>query len=312
LGLFSLCLFFNACQKMQLPLSTSFDAYPVYEGSDLGLKFGKNQSVFKLWSPIANQMRLLIYEKGEGGEPIDIYKMKPSAEGVWSIAVDKDLEGKYYAFQARVGKTWKKEVVDPYAKAVGINGDRGQVIDMSKTNPSGWEIDTKPSLRHTTDAIIYELHVRDISTHESSGIQAKGKFLGLVEKGTKSPDGLATGIDHMKELGITHVHLLPSYDFRSLDERRPEDNVYNWGYDPKNYNVPEGSYSTDPYDASVRIREFKTMVQRFHERGIGVILDVVYNHTGDTEGSNFNQLVPGYYYRQNSAGGFSNASDSGN
>ncbi len=297
---------------MQIPLSTSYDDYPVYDGDDLGLQYSTNKSVFKVWSPIANQMRLLIYQDGEGGQPIDIYKMAPSKEGVWSYQVDADLVGKYYAFQARVGKTWKQEVVDPYAKAVGVNGDRGQVLDFSSTNPSGWEIDSKPRLRHKTDAIIYELHVRDISMHESSGIQAKGKFLGLVEKGSKSPAGLSTGIDHIKELGVTHVHLLPSYDFKSLDERKPEENKYNWGYDPKNFNVPEGSYSSDPYDAAVRIREFKTMVQRFHERGIGVILDVVYNHTGDTENSNFNQLVPGYYYRQNTDGGFSNASACGN
>lgn len=300
------------CQKMPMKKDLPYDLYPVYEGDDLGLRYSSVASTFKVWAPSASELKLKLFEQGQGGTPLKTIQMERGDQGVWQKKVKEDLAGQYYAFQAKVNGEWKAEVIDPYARAVGINGDRGQVVDLAKTNPSGWEIDNKPSLVNPTDAIIYELHVRDISMHASSGIENKGKFLGLVEPKTQSPQGLSTGIAHMKELGITHVHLLPSFDFKSIDESKLEENRYNWGYDPKNYNVPEGSFSRNPADGAVRIKEFKEMVQAFHENGIGVILDVVYNHTGPTEDSNFNQLVPGYYYRQNAEGGFSNASACGN
>lgn len=293
-------------------MDTPYPNYPVYTGNDLGLTYYPETSTFKVWAPTASALLIKRYEKGSGGKAFSEDKMERSSDGVWTITFNDNLLGQYYTFQAKIDGQWMQEVVDPYAKAVGINGDRGQVVDLKATDPGGWELDQGPRLFSPTDAIIYELQVRDISRHESSGIQQKGKFLGLVEPNTRSPQGLATGLAHMKELGITHVHLLPSFDFRSVDERFPEQNQYNWGYDPKNYNVPEGSFSTNPYDGAVRIREFKEMVQAFHDQNIGVILDVVYNHTGETETSNFNQLVPGYYYRQNEDGSFSNASACGN
>ncbi|MEQ1678268.1 MAG: type I pullulanase, partial [Chitinophagaceae bacterium] len=206
---------------------------------------------------------------------------------------------------------WKKEVPDPYAKATGVNGERAMIVDLVKTNPDGWTKDKSPLFKNKTDAIIYELHIRDASISSTSGIKNKGKFLGLTETGTKNAAGFSTGLDHIKELGVTHVHLLPCYDFNSIDEAKP-DAKYNWGYDPLNYNVPEGSYSTDPYDGVTRINEFKQLVQTFHANGLRVVMDVVYNHTALTETSNFNQLVPGYYYRQTKDGVFSNASACGN
>lgn len=301
-----------ACQETPPPTYESFADYPVYEGTDLGLTFTPQASTFRLYAPPAAKAILRFYEKGVGGEAVEEISMRRGEDGVWAVTVAKNLEGQYYTFQTLINDKWGAEVPDPYVKAVGVNGKRGQVIDFQKTNPEGWENDRRPTLENPTDIILYELHIRDLSMHENSGIQNKGKFLGLTETGTKSPDGAATGIDHIKELGVTHVHLLPSYDYMSIDESTLDNNNYNWGYDPQNYNVPEGSYSTNPYDGAVRVKEFKQMVKTLHDNGLRVILDVVYNHTGVTEGSNFNQLLPGYYYRQNAAGDFSDASACGN
>lgn len=290
----------------------SFDEYPVYEGNDLGLTYTPERAVFKLWSPPAAEASLHLYEAGIGGEPSETIAMERGENGVWVANFDQDLKGMFYTFQVKVDGEWLAEVTDPYVKAVGVNGNRGMVIDLDETDPEGWANDQRPSLANPTDVIIYELHFRDLSVAENSGIQNKGKFLGLTENGTKSPEGESTGLDHIKDLGITHIHILPSFDFKSIDETKLEEKDYNWGYDPKNYNVPEGSYATDPYDGNVRIREFKQMVKSLHDNGLRVVLDVVYNHTGDTENSNFNQLVPGYYYRQRADGSFSDASACGN
>ena len=307
----SICLLM-ACQETPPPVYQSFDEYPVYKRTDLGLTYTSKKSTFKLYAPPAAKVVLRFYEKGEGGQATEEVKMKRTENGVWEATINKNLEGQYYTFQTLINEKWGEEVPDPYVKTVGVNGKRGQVIDFAKTNPTDWAQDKKPALKNPTDVILYELHVRDLSMHENSGIQNKGKFLGLTEKGTKNPDGVATGIDHIKELGVTHVHLLPSYDYMSIDESKLEENNFNWGYDPQNYNVPEGSYSTNPYDGAVRVKEFKEMVKTLHDNGLRVVLDVVYNHTGVTEGSNFNQLLPGYYYRQNTDGSFSNASACGN
>ena len=290
----------------------AFKDYPNYDGTDLGLTYSPKKSVFKIWSPPAKAVRLFLYDQGSGGDTISINKMKKGKNGVWSAKVKGDLEGKYYAFQVLVDTTWLAESPDPYAVAVGVNGERAMVVDLKKTNPEGWELDKRPPLKSYADIILYELHLRDISIHSSSGINNKGKFLGLAETGTKSSDGLSTGLDHIKELGVTHVHLLPSFDYRSIDETTLEENNYNWGYDPQNYNIPEGSYATDPYDGRVRIREFKQMVKTLHDQGIRVIMDVVYNHTGANDESVFNQFVPMYYYRLNDKGSYSNASACGN
>ena len=288
----------------------SFD-YPVYDGDDLGVIWKNNEVNINVWSPTASDVSFQLYKAGIGGNPLKVIALKKQIKGNWTYKLVGNWEGYYYTFKIKYKNTWLNEVPDPYAKAVGVNGDRGMIVNLENTNPDLWAFDKSPVLKNQTDAVIYELHVRDASIHPQSGIVNKGKFLGLTEVGTKSPLGLPTGLDYIKNLGVTHVHLLPSFDFKSLDESKSTPQ-YNWGYDPKNYNVPEGSYATNPYDGKVRINEFKKLIQSFHSNNIGVILDVVYNHTGDTENAVFNQLVPNYYYRQNSEGGFSNASACGN
>lgn len=289
-----------------------YDNYPVYKGTDLGLTYSPDQSFFRIWSPPAEQVQLLFYNEGTGGESTAIHDLKKDKDGTWLLNLRGDHKGKFYVFRVLINGIWLQEVPDPYAKAVGVNGKRAVVVDLNETDPVGWEKDSNPAFKNKTDAIIYELHVRDASIHPSSGIMNKGKFLGLTETGTKNADGLSTGLDHIKELGVTHVHLLPSYDFYSVDETKPEQPQYNWGYDPLNYNVPEGSYSTNPYEGVTRIKEFKQLIQTFHQNGIRVVMDVVYNHTMLTEDSYFNQLVPGYYYRHMKDGKFSNATACGN
>ncbi len=289
-----------------------FDDYPVYTGHDLGVKYSKLKTTFKVWAPKASEVTLRLYDAGDGGQATSTISMVKGAKGVWAAVVHKDVKNKYYIFQVKQDDKWLSEAPDIYAKAVGINGKRGMVADMASTNPANWRNDKKPALKNFNDIIIYELHIRDISISPNSGIQHKGKFLGLTEAGTRSPDGEPTGLDHIKQLGVTHVHLLPCFDFNSVDETKPEANQYNWGYDPLNYNVPEGSYSTNPYDGNVRIREFKKMVQTLHKNGLRVILDVVYNHTSDIKNSNFSQFAPGYFYRQNPDGSFANGTGCGN
>lgn len=289
-----------------------YDGYPVYQGKDLGLQWSPRQSIFKVWSPSATEMELRIYTDAETATPEKTLPLAKGKNGVWAITVPGNLLGKLYTFRALHQDRWADEVPDPYAKAVGTNGKRAMVVDLAKSHPKGWGSDKAPVLKSPTDAVVYELHVRDASIAANSGIRQKGLFLGLTEKGTRNAAGLATGLDHLKELGITHVHLLPSFDYNSVDESQPKKVQYNWGYDPLNYNVPEGSYATNAADGVSRIREFKQLVHTFHQNGLGVVMDVVYNHTAQTEKSNFNQLVPGYYYRQNDKGGFSDASACGN
>ncbi|MCB0572515.1 MAG: type I pullulanase [Phaeodactylibacter sp.] len=302
-----------ACQQNPDKASYgSYDDYPVYKGGDLGLSYSPEQSGFRLWAPAAEAVRLHFYDVPLGGQPTRTTEMDRAEQGTWKASFKEDLKGLYYTFQAQYDGEWLDEAPDPYARAVGTNGKRAQVIGLAETNPQGWASTARPPLASPADIVLYELHIRDLSVNPNSGITHKGKFLGLAETGTTSPEGEATGLDHIKGLGVTHIHLLPSFDFMSVDESRPEDNKFNWGYDPQNYNVPEGSYSTNPADGAVRIREFKQMVKALHDNGLRVVMDVVYNHTGATEKSLFNQLVPGYYYRQNADGGFSNASACGN
>ena len=293
---------------VQVPFQTD----PVYNGTDLGVSFSPQKTVFKVWSPKASAVKLMLYAAGQGGSPTRTINLTKGNDGVWETAVNQNIKNQYYTFQANENGKWLLEKPDIYAKAVGVNGKRGMVADLAATDPSGWKNDKRPTLKNFTDIIIYELHIRDLSVSKNSGIKHKGKFLGLTETGTKSPDGEPTGLDHIKELGVTHIHLLPSFDFSSIDESKPELNQYNWGYDPLNYNVPEGSYSTNPYDGNVRIREFKQMVQALHAKGLRVILDVVYNHTSDINNSNFTQFAPGYFYRHNLDGTYSNGTACGN
>ena len=294
------------------PTYETLEDYPIYDGNDLGMTYTPASTQLKIWSPAAQSVKVKLYEKGDGDNLIDEFKMKRDKQGVWSYKLKGDHAGEYYTYQVQQNGQWLQEKPDLYAVAVGVNGQRSMIIDLKNTDPEGWENDQKPALTSYNDIIIYELQIRDVSISPNSGITQKGKYAGLVEADTKSPEGLSTGLDHIKDLGVTHVHLLPTFDHRSIDETKLDEPQYNWGYDPLNYNVPEGSFSTDPYDGAVRIKEFKQMVKTLHENGIRVILDVVYNHTGQTEDSNFNQLVPDYYYRQNAEGGFSDASACGN
>ena len=290
----------------------SYDKYPSYYGSDLELVYTPEQSVFTLWAPSADRVRLNLYASGEGGDPEEHVEMEKAGYGTWRIHIDRDLKGSFYTFQIEKNGKWLNETPGIWAKAVGINGNRAAVIDWNETNPEGWESDRSPELKMYSDIILYELHHRDFSIAPDSGIENKGKFLALTETGTKTPEGEATGLDHLKELGVTHIHILPSFDFATVDETKLDENHYNWGYDPKNYNVPDGSYSTDPANPVVRIREFKEMVKSLHQNGFRIVLDVVYNHTASTDHSNFDLTVPGYFYRQNADGSYSNASGCGN
>lgn len=260
---------------------------------------------------MAAAVKLRLYDAGNGGSPVKEAELEKRSRGLWELTIPEDLKNKYYTFQVQQNGKWSLEAPDIYAKAVGVNGHRGMIVNLDETDPSGWKKDKRPKFKKPTDAVIYELHIRDISADLNSGIKNRGKFLGLTETGTRSPDGRPTGLDHLKELGITHVHILPAFDYNSVDESKP-DGKYNWGYDPLNYNVPEGSYSTDPYDGKVRIKEFKEMVQALHKNGMRVILDVVYNHTTDIDHSNFTQFAPGYFYRHNPDGTYSNATGCGN
>ncbi|MCH5246664.1 MAG: type I pullulanase [Muribaculaceae bacterium] len=291
---------------------SKFDHYPVYEGNDLGVTVRNDSSIFKLWAPEAEQVRLNIYESWDSEKPEQIRYLVPTEKGVWSVGIPGELYGKFYTFNVYEDERWLDETPGIWAKAVGPNGKRAAIIDFSTTNPEGWADDKGPETKNINDAIIYEMHHRDFSMHESSGIENKGKFLALTEQGTKSPDGLSTGIDHLKELGVTHVHILPSYDYNSVDELDSANIQYNWGYDPQNYNAPEGSYSTNPMDPAARVREMKEMVKSLHDNGIGVIMDVVYNHTAENDNSNFSLTVPGYFYRHNEDGSYSDASGCGN
>lgn len=290
----------------------SFKDYPTPSEADLWLNYSKKSTEFKIWSPTAQEVRVNFYEKGNGGKAFANHSLKTDENRIWSKVVSADLSGTYYTFQVKVNNKWLNETPGIYAQAVGVNGERAMIFDLESTNPEGWALDKGPEIKYANEAIIYELHIRDMTIHPQSGSSMPGKYLGLVEENTKGPEGIATGLDHLKEMGITHVHLLPTFDHYAINETKLDSAQFNWGYDPQNYNVPEGSFSSDPYNAEVRIREFKKMVKTFHDNGIGVILDVVYNHTGKTEESNFNQEVPGYYYRFNEDGSYSDAADCGN
>lgn len=300
------------CMEKERVIYESFDAYPVRKGSLSEMEYTPSVTSFHLWSPNADEVRLMLYEEAEGGHAFQTHHMKLGDDGTWHVDVNEDLKGKFYAFNVKMQDEWLGDTPGLFAKAVGINGHRGAIIDMVQTNPTGWENDRKPALRSVADVVVYEMHHRDFSIDASSGIEHKGQFLALTEQGTQSPEGLTTGIDHLKELGVTHVHLLPSYDYASIDEHTFKDSHYNWGYDPQNYNVPDGSYATDPTQPVTRIMEFKQMVQALHQAGIRVVLDVVYNHTYNAATSAFEKTVPGYFYRMKPDGTLANGSGCGN
>jgi pullulanase len=281
-----------------------------YTGDDLGVTL-KDGTSFRLWAPVSSKVMLNVFSSGDYRES-DLeqsYEMTRSDKGTWVYKTNDDLSGKYYTYTV-VNGNGEYEVADPYAFASGVNGHRSMILDISSVNTE-FADHSRPEKLDYVDSIIYELHVRDLSMADNSGIENKGKFLGLIEKGTKNDNGDSTGLDHMIDLGITHLHLLPSFDHRSIDETKLDTPQFNWGYDPYNYSVVEGSYSTNPFLGEVRVNEFKTMVQTLHENDIRVVLDVVYNHTGASQDSHLNRIVPNYYYRTEN-GNFSNGSGCGN
>ena len=270
-----------------------------------------NKTEFSVWAPVAQAAQLKLYRTSSDQEAFKTVDMELGKDGLWQAVVREDLKGSFYTFQVQHNGQWLQETAGISAKAVGVNGWRGAVVDWDETDPEGWADDVKPVVK-SSDIIVYEMHHRDFSIHQTSGISNKGKYLALTEQGTKNPDGLATGIDHLKELGITYVQLLPSTDFITVDEEHLENNQYNWGYDPFNYNAVEGSYSTDPFNPVTRIREFKEMIQALHKAGIRVILDVVYNHTTDASKTGFERTMPGYFYRMRPDGTYYDGSGCGN
>jgi len=293
--------------------AASFEEKYTYRGTDLGAFWTPHKTTFRLWAPTAGEVSVNLYRSGNAQSSDLLFQlpMEPAENGTWVAEQSGNLNGVYYTYLVMVDGQIV-ESCDPYARAAGVNGHRAMVIDLSATNPTGWEQDRDPNAgKPITDAVIYELHVRDLSMHRSSRIHNKGKFLGLTETGTETATGQPTGLDHIKSLGITHLHLLPVFDFGFTDESR-RNPQFNWGYDPVNFNVPEGSYATNPFDGAVRVREMKQMVHALHNSGISVVMDVVYNHVYNAERFCFNKIVPGYFSRVRPDGTYSNGSFCGN
>ena len=291
----------------------AFEEKYIYHGCDLGSQWSPCKTVFRVWAPTAQEVTVNLYRTGniEANDLLVQLRMQPDINGTWVAQRLGNLHGLYYTYQVLVDGQLK-EACDPYARTTGVNGHRAMILDLKSTNPDGWETDRNPHAGEPiTESVIYELHVRDLSSHRSSRIRNKGKFLGLTETKKKTKTGRSTGLDHIKNLGVTHVHLLPIYDFGFTDECRKSPQ-YNWGYDPVNYNVPEGSYSTDPFNGAVRVKEMKQMVKALHDAGLSVVMDVVYNHVYKAEEFCFNKIVPGYFSRVNSDGVYSNGSCCGN
>ena len=291
-----------------------FETAYTYIGNDLGANWTAEKTTFRVWAPTASAVSVNLYTSGTHGtdDLIEQLEMTPAENGTWVAEKAGDLNGVYYTYLVTTN-AGTNEACDPYARTTGVNGKRAMVIDLDSTDPEGWENDKDPHYGlNITDAVIYELHVRDLSIDESSGITNKVKYLGLIETGTTNAGGVPTGLDHMKDLGITHLHLLPVYDYGSVDESKLDVPQFNWGYDPVNYNVPEGSYATDPFNGAVRVTEFKQMVKGLHDNGISVVMDVVYNHVYSAGEFCFNKIVPGYFSRMTQAGTYSNGSGCGN
>lgn len=301
--------------QMSIIYSTEeFENAYTYTGDDLGAVWTKESTVFRVWAPTADEVLLNLYESGTPNKDdrTEQISMTAAENGTWTAKKEGDLNGTYYTYTA-VQDGVSQEVCDPYARTTGVNGKRAMVINLEETDPDGWDADKNPHAGEgINEAVIYELHMRDLSTDKSSGIKNVGKFLSLTEKGTKTEGGISTGLDHLTDLGITHLHLLPVYDFGSVDETYTYEKLYNWGYDPVNYNVPEGSYSTDPYNGEVRVGEMKQMVKSLHDSGISVVMDVVYNHVYSADDFSINKFVPGYFSRINADGTYSNGSGCGN
>ncbi|EJR98450.1 type I pullulanase [Bacillus cereus] len=290
--------------------SEEFDNLFYYGGNDLGNTYTPQHTKFRLWAPTASEAKLVTYKNWNDKIGAEI-NMQQGEKGTWTAELKGNQKGLFYTYKVKIGDKWT-EAVDPYVRAASVNGDKGAVVNLEETNPKKWKANKKPKFKNPEDAIIYELHVRDLSIQPESGIKQKGKYLGVTEKGTKGPEGVKTGLNHIKDLGVTHVQFLPIFDYASVNEETLNEPQYNWGYDPKNFNVPEGSYSTNPYEPTVRITELKQMVQTLHDNNLRVVMDVVYNHMYNAAESNFHKLVPGYYYRYNEDGTFANGTGVGN
>ncbi|QAT39321.1 type I pullulanase [Clostridium sp. JN-9] len=278
----------------------------------LGIVYTNNYTEFNLWSPAASSVYVRIYENYCSNNNESFIEISMAEDnGYWTAAIMGDLNGKYYTYSLNV-YNHIREIVDPYAYAVGANGLRGAIIDLKQSNPENFESDMSPELNNYTDAVIYEMSIRDISSNEHSGVINKRKFLGLAEENTVNKDGLPTALNHIKDLGVTHIQLMPVFDFsyKSVDELNPVN--YNWGYDPQNYNVPEGSYCSDPANPITRIYELKKLIQVLHKNSISVVMDVVYNHIFNFEESNLENLFPSYFFRRDKSGNFSSGSGCGN
>ena len=285
--------------------SEEFDQKFAYAGSDLGANYSKECTEYKVWAPTATHMKLRMYHPNE--QVKETYPMVRGEKGTWSITLEGDFEGYFYTYLACINLIWN-EAVDPYTKAVSINGKFGVIVDQQKTKVPKIDV---PHLKNKTDAIIYEAHIRDFSIHENSGIVQKGKYNAWLETQTTNRQGDTTGISYLRELGVTHIELLPVNDFEEVDERKPQ-NSYNWGYNPLHYFAPEGSYSQNPEDPYKRIIELKSVIQSLHNQGLKVIIDVVFNHVYSKENSSFEKLLPGYYFRYDENGIPSNGTGVGN
>ncbi|WP_459502389.1 type I pullulanase [Bacillus sp. C1] len=290
--------------------SEEFDHLFYYDGNDLGNIYTPRETKFRLWAPTASEVKLVTYKRWNDEKGTEI-NMDQGEKGTWMTKLTGDQKGLFYTYKVKIGDKWT-EAVDPYVRAASVNGDKGAVVNLKETNPKNWKGNKKPKFKNPEDAIIYELQVRDLSIQPESGIKQKGKYLGVTEKGTRGPGGVKTGLDHIKDLGVTHVQFLPIFDYASVNEEKLNEPQYNWGYDPENYNVPEGSYSTNPYEPTVRITELKQMIQTLHDNKLRVVMDVVYNHMYNAAESNFHKLVPGYYYRYNEDGSLANGTGVGN
>ena len=277
--------------------------------------YSPSKTQFAFWSNAAEQMEVLIYDEGiqstdRSTDRVQTIPLKKGANDFWTATVKGDLAGKFYTVRSFQNGEWAPEAPGIFAKAVSINGQRAAILDLDKTNPEGWDSDVRPAMPNMTDIVVYETHLRDFTMSPNSGIEHKGKFLGLTEEAP---------LNYLRELGITHLQILPMFDYGSVDETKTAEHSrlnaegsYNWGYDPVNYNVPDGGYSTDPYDPACRIREAKQMIQALHKAGIRVVMDVVYNHTYDVMGCALGRVVPKYFYRLNADGTYANGSGCGN
>lgn len=297
-------------EMLQFVRSEYFDELFAYDGM-LGAIYRPEGTVLRVWAPTAQTVEVLIFEDADAVVPAQIKKMLQKNRGIFETFLKGEQHGTVYNYKVTFFNNHESVTVDPYARAVTVNGKKTVITDLTRTNPTNWQ-ERLPSFGIPEEAVIYELHIRDFSISPTSGIKHKGKFLGLTEKNTKTPDGFATGLDYLINLGVTHIQILPMFDYASVDEADVEVAQYNWGYDPLNYNVPEGSYATDPFHPFIRIREMKEMIQALHDNGLRVIMDVVYNHVYDPQEQALERTVPGYYYRYNQDGTLANGTGVGN